>query len=122
MFKECLQEWKDELFDENFHQRKEFDQLMTQDTRESKSQAKQAFRAAFKAYLKETIGRAQLGYMLLKHPLMEISTLLQEWQKYTDSKEYQEEKERSRRVSNKKSGSLYPATALDPTVEAQIQF
>ena len=50
---------------------------------------------AWKVYLADCWGRAQLALMLLKHPPAAVDTLLGAWQDYIKSPDYQREQERA---------------------------
>ena len=97
------------------------EELQRQDTRKSKRQAHQLLNGAWKVYLHKECGNKQLAIHFLRSPTVMVDTLLMDWAQYMRSAEYQEEKQRSRRVD-----SLSPEERLvkdrQVTVKLRVNF
>ena len=92
--KEILAQWKKE-FPLNSTTKAKIEDLLAQDTKESKKLAREARRGAWKAYVHDKCISVQLATTLLMHPPEALETLLEHWATYMNSAEHAQEQHRA---------------------------
>ena len=96
---EIIADWKQEFENNDLIKKREVDELRTQGTRQSKKQANTLVNGAWNTHLFHLYGRGgkQLAIGFLKLPSTMVDTMLQQWQEYMNSPEYQKDRSRARK-------------------------
>ena len=104
----AVKAWKEHFKENEFRETVRVQELLEEDTRDSKAAARRLVNGAFKSHLKDEYGRAGLAIEFLRTPPAMVDTLLAKWREYMRSDEYLKEKERAcrDRTAEKKAAEV----------------
>jgi hypothetical protein len=119
--KEAIAQWKQDFQQNHMKQQDKVQQWWTQNTRDSKHDARQLNNGAWKAHLKDLYGRHQLAIAFLKYPTAAVDTLLEGYRTYRKSPSYDGEVERSRKSTDPMSNTAWAIEAKQRAVEMRMK-
>jgi hypothetical protein len=99
---EAIKKWKEEFRLQDFQQGEKVAQWLKENTRESKTKARDLVNGAWKKSLSDAYGPRgrQLALAFLKCPPSNVHTLLWQWEEYLKSPEYKTERQRAHEGKN----------------------
>ncbi len=129
---EAIRVWREDIFPLEMSQKT----VEKMNNASSNAERRGIERSAFRAWQKEEYGHAALAKVLLKYPIASLHDLLEEWQAYTQTGEYQEQRSRHAprgqrqqaactppafEAASGSTGNGSPATNCSPPVVAPIR-